>query len=176
MALEPRITSLENLRDVGPTAPTDGQVMAFSVASGKFNPVTPPTSGEVAPGTDGNGHLRIARATYDFAISGGAVGNIALDVTIPSGAIVTGGKVQVITPLTSGGAGTAAIQVQSAGDVVAAAVVSGAPWSTAGVKDVVPVETAATSILTTASRTVTLVVGTAALTAGKFVVWLRYYL
>ncbi len=174
MPLEPRITTLENLGDVSATVPTNNQVMAYNTSTRKFGPVTPPTVGEVAPGSDGVTHLQVARFTYDFSVSGGAVGSIPLDAVVPNGAVVTDGKVQVITPLASA-TGTAALQIQAANDVIAAAAVSGAPWSTAGVKDIVPAGTAATSIATTAARTVTLVVGTAALTAGKIVGWLRFY-
>jgi hypothetical protein len=52
--------------------------------------------------------------------------------------------------------------------------VSGAPWSTTGRKSVIPVFTGATSLKTTAARDVSIVIGTAALTAGGFTVYLAY--
>ena len=123
-----------------------------------------------------SGVVSAVRARYDFAVDGGAVGTIALvgATVIPSGAVVLGGFVDVITPPTSGGAGTAAIQVEAANDVVAAAAVSGAPWSTTGRKSVIPAFTGASSLKTTAARDVSLVVATAALTAGVFDVYLFY--
>lgn len=122
------------------------------------------------------GALRGVRVRYDFAVEGGAVGTIGLagSTVIPSGAVVLGGFVDVITPPASGGAATVAVQVEGAGDTVAAAAISGAPWSTAGRKSVIPVFTGASSLKTTAARDVSAVIGTAALTAGVFDVYLFY--
>ncbi|HEV8639454.1 MAG TPA: hypothetical protein VG370_35035 [Chloroflexota bacterium] len=122
------------------------------------------------------GAIRGVRARYDFAADGGAVGTIGLvgSAVIPSGAVVLGGFVDVVTPPTSGGAGTVAVQVEAAGDVVAAAAVSGAPWSTAGRKSVIPVFTGASSLKTTAARDVSAVIAAADLTAGVFDVYLFY--
>lgn len=116
------------------------------------------------------------RARYSFAADGGAIGTIGLtgSTVIPSGAVILGGFVDVVTPPTSGGAGTLAIQVEGAGDIVAAAAVSGAPWSTAGRKSVVPVFTGATSVKTTAARDVSAVIAAFALTAGVLDVYLAY--
>lgn len=114
---------------------------------------------------------------YDFAVDGGAVGSITLrgigSAAIPSGAIVLDTVIEVLTVPTSGGAATAALQVEAANDVVNAAVISGAPWSTTGRKAGIPVS-AATSVKTTAARTPALVVGAAALTAGKVRVSVEY--
>lgn len=125
----------------------------------------------------GMGPLSVAEATYSFAVSGGAVSTISLPMTdtIPSGAIVLGGVLEVTTAVTSGGAATVAVNVETAGDIIAAAAVSGAPWSTTGRKSVIPVFTGATSVKTTAARSITITVATAALTAGVFNVHLVYY-
>ena len=121
--------------------------------------------------------LMAARATYSFAVSGGGVGSIALPFgEIPSGAIILGGYVEVTVAPTSGGAATLAIQVEAANDIVASALISGAPWSTLGRKSVVPAFTGATTVKTTAGRQITAVVGAAALTAGTFEVVLFYAL
>lgn len=125
----------------------------------------------------GTADLKTWQGAYDFAVDGGAVSTIALrstDGVIPSGSVVLGGYVKVITPLTSGGAGTGAVQVEAANDTVNAAAVSGAPWSSAGRKSVIPVFTGATSLETTADRKPSLVIATAALTAGKFQLVLFY--
>ena len=114
---------------------------------------------------------------YDFAIDGGAIATIPLRSVnggpIPSGAVITDTVVDVLTIPTSGGAATAALQIEAAGDVVAAGLISAAPWSTLGRKAGTPVS-AATSIKTTAERTPALVVGAAALTAGKVRVTVEY--
>jgi hypothetical protein len=80
----------------------------------------------------------------------------------------------VQTLLTSGGAGTGAVQVEGAGDIVAGAAVSGAPWSTTGRKSVIPAFTGATTVKATAARKPAFVIGAANLTAGKFDVVLFY--
>lgn len=120
-----------------------------------------------------------ARATYDFAVKGGAASTIALwgDPSIPSGSTITGGYIEVLTQLTSGGAATIAVQVEGAGDIVPATAV--ASW-TIGRKKIIPVLSggndlsASTDVRTTAKRDISVVIGTAALTAGKFVVVLFY--
>lgn len=129
---------------------------------------------EAIPDVDGLTAVKEVRATFDFAKLGGAIGSIALPVTLPEGAIVMDGMVHVLTAVTSGGAATVALQLEAAGDIVAAAAVTGAPWSTTGLKDIVPAGTAATAVKTTVARKPTVVIATAALTAGKFRVFLRY--
>lgn len=115
-----------------------------------------------------------ALAYYDFAVDGGAVGSIPLrGDKIPSGAIITSSLMYVDAAPTSGGAATVAITVESAGDIQAAAAISGAPWSTTGAKRGTLTEAAA-PVVTTAERTITAVVGTAELTAGRFRVLVEY--
>jgi hypothetical protein len=114
--------------------------------------------------------VKVVRGRYDFAVDGGAVGDIdlTLDAQIPANAIVLGGFVEVDTAPTSGGAGTVAVKVEGAADIVAAAAVSGAPWSTTGRKSVIPVFTGTTTVKTTTARKIQATVATAALTAGVF--------
>jgi hypothetical protein len=114
---------------------------------------------------------------YDFAVDGGAQSTITLrsnDGAIPAGSYVVGGVLDVITQLNSGGSATAALQVQSANDTVNAAAFDGAPWSTTGQKDIIPDNTGSTAIELTADRSPALVIGAAALTAGKFKLVLLY--
>jgi len=120
----------------------------------------------------------VAKFSYDFDQRGGAVGDIVLaGEPLPDNAIIWDGVVDVITPLTSGGSGTGAVSTaQSANDLITAAAVSGAPWSTAGSKAIVPVGTAAASIKMTADRAPKLVIAVADLTAGKFNLFIEYYL
>lgn len=122
--------------------------------------------------------FRVARASYDFAVDGGVAGTIALlgATSIPANAVIVGGLVRVTAALTSAGAATAALQVEAADDIVAAALVSGAPWSSTGRKSIIPAFTGATSVLTSVARDVSLVIATAALTAGAFDVFLFYVL
>lgn len=123
---------------------------------------------------EGTDRTKVFVGEYDFAVDGGAVSTItlrgsgALGSQLPAGCVITGGYVEVDTAVTSGGAATVAIQAEGAGDLVAAAAVSGAPWSTTGRKSIVPAATGATSVKTSTARTLSAVVATAALTAGKF--------
>lgn len=124
------------------------------------------------------GRVKFARGDYSFAVDGGAVSTIALtgSTFIPAGSIIVGGFIEVTTTLTSGGAATIAVQVESAGDICAATAV--ASWTT-GVKNVLPARTsgsltASTAVKTTAARDISIVIASAALTAGVFKVVLEY--
>ncbi|HEY3363951.1 MAG TPA: hypothetical protein VGK74_02710 [Symbiobacteriaceae bacterium] len=131
----------------------------------------------VAANADGLHPVRVARATYDFAVNGGAISAIDSGVTIPANAVILDGMVDVKTTCTTAGgdAGTMAISVEGANDIVAAIAVSngGNPWD-AGRHDVVPVGSAATAVKTTQARNVTFTIATQAFTAGKVHVFLRY--
>ena len=122
------------------------------------------------------GGFSLYRGDYSFAADGGAVGTIALSGTtgIPSGSIILAAYIEVTAALTSGGAATVALQVESAGDVQAAAAISGAPWSTTGVKLSSARTFAAAPVKTTAARDISAVIATAALTAGAFRVYVVY--
>lgn len=127
---------------------------------------------KVGAGVPG-GRVKAAVGLYDFGVDGGAVGDIPLrGDRIPSGAVIVDSLIHVDTVLTSGGAATVAIKTQGAADVNAADAISGAPWSSTGAKRGDLTATSA-PVKTTAARTITATVGTAALTAGKFsvVVW-----
>lgn len=114
--------------------------------------------------------LLVIRGKYDFAVDGGAISTIAITagLPIPSGSVIVGGYVNVITQLTSGGAATIACQVEAANDILTAVAV--ASWTT-GRKNVLPSPTtgaltASTAVKTTADRNISLVIAAAALTAG----------
>jgi hypothetical protein len=118
------------------------------------------------------------RATYDFSTQGGAVSTInlkgsdGLDAKLPSGAVISEVLIDVVTAATSGGAATVALTAQVAEDLLAALAVASVTGLIAGI----PVGTAATSIKLTAERTITTTIAVAALTAGKFHVFIEYYL
>lgn len=119
------------------------------------------------------GRPKPAVGLYDFAVEGGATGDIALrGDKIPNGAVIVDALLDVTTVPTSAGAATIAIKTEAAADINAADAISGAPWSTTGKKRADLTATTA-PVVTTAERTITATVGTAALTAGVFkvVVW-----
>lgn len=131
------------------------------------------TTGKLSGGLS-YGRVKPAVAFYDFAVDGGAVGDIVLrGDSVPSGAVIVDALIQVDTALTSGGAATVAIKTEGAADINAAAAVSGAPWSATGAKRATFTATTA-PVKTTARRTPTATVATAALTAGKFTVIVWY--
>lgn len=117
--------------------------------------------------------INVSKFRYDFAVDGGAIGTLALSggqLPIPSGAVIVGGYIDVITPLTSGGAATIAAQVNAANDILTAVAV--ASW-TAGLKNILPAPTsgaltASTGVKTTAARDLSIVIAAFALTAGAF--------
>ncbi len=116
---------------------------------------------------------------YDFARDGGAQGTILLFPTsgsnaggLPSNFVVTGAILEIITPPDSAGhtATIALTSGESAGDLKTASVVSGAPWSTTGLK-------ALTALLkTTSSHDPAMVIAVQNLTAGKFNLHIQGYL
>jgi len=126
-----------------------------------------------------NSGLHVAQVTYDFAVDGGVIGPILLGATIPDNAIVWDGFYEVLTTVTTAGAdaGTLALHVNSANDLVTATAVSagGNIWD-AGIHPIVPVGTAALAIKLTAARALTLTIGGQAVTAGKFVLYVFYVL
>ena len=126
---------------------------------------------------EGLGNLRVARATYDFAVDGGAISAIDSGVTIPDNAVIVGGFVDVVTTLTSAtDAATMAISTEGADDIVAAVAIStGTPWD-AGLHAIVPKANTpeSTGIKMTAANAVTFTIAVEAVTAGKFECYLNY--
>lgn len=122
-----------------------------------------------------DGQTQWALADYSFAADGGAVGNInLLPSNLPAGAVLLAGYLEVLVVPTSAGGATIGISSEGAGDLVAPAAISGAPWSTTGRKNLIPAFTGATSVKLTAARNIVAVIGTAALTAGSFRVAVAY--
>ena len=128
-----------------------------------------------APTVNGLNAGRVAKYTYDFATLGGAVSTITLTGdALPANAIVIGGFMEVLTLLAAGLNATGALQLEGANDLLAATVIAGAPWSSIGRKAIIPVFTAASAVKTSVARTPALVVGVAAVTSGKFNLFLFY--
>ncbi|RKY07151.1 MAG: hypothetical protein DRP56_06240 [Planctomycetota bacterium] len=118
---------------------------------------------------------QVAYFTYDFDKHGGAVGAISVQGDgIPAGAIITSGVVHVKTACTSGGSATVSIGIATAADMLAATAV--ASLTANALLDVVPDGTATNMVrLTSADNTAIFTVATAALTAGKIVLAVEYF-
>lgn len=120
--------------------------------------------------------LKCVAGQFDFAKLGGAVGDYLLGVKIPAGAVIVNAFCTVLTAGDSADdTATIAVKVESANDIISAAAVSGAPWSTTGQKQGVPDwATVADYKTTTAERDITVSIAVQALTAGKFNVYVFY--
>ena len=123
---------------------------------------------------------KVAKAHYDFAVDGGAVATItpAITATIPTNAVITAVTIDVTTALTSAGAATVAL---TAGGVTigAAGAYSSAPYNGTA-PAVIARSTGLTGtalyipIKATSAASIKVVVGTAALTAGVFDIYVEY--
>lgn len=136
----------------------------------------------LAPTTDALLPSRTLRATYDFAVDGGAESTIGSGITLPDNAIVTYCFYDVATTFTSGGAdaATIAINIPTDGDLQTAIAISdGTNPYDAGLiecdtKGTDPGDPA-TFIKTTAAREISWVIaGGQAVTAGKLQLFLQY--
>jgi len=122
----------------------------------------------------GGNERRTVTGTYSFAVHTGGTGSYAI-ASIPNGSRVVGGWVEVVgTPTAVSGTPTIAVQVEAANDLITAASILGAPWSTVGKKAITPkVNTPETnSILLTADRNVTVAIASAAISTGIITVTL----
>ena len=117
---------------------------------------------------------RVLKATYDFAVDNGNVGNKNLSVSIPDNAIVIGGHVDVETTCTSDGSATIGIGLQGAYTQFRdAAAFSGFTEAASGLilDNNAPPNG---GLKLQAATAVGVVIGTAALTAGKFHIYVYY--
>ncbi len=117
------------------------------------------------------------KATYDFAVHGGAISTIGLGKYLPDNAVIIDGIVDVVTTLTSSGdTATVSVNSEGAGDLVAAIAINDVsnPWD-AGLQAIIPDGTDTNAIKLTDDREIAITVAVQALTAGKFHVLLRYF-
>lgn len=119
--------------------------------------------------------LHVLRLVYDFAVSGGAIGDIDLigldndeDAYLPEGALVVGADMVVATECTSGGSATIALGVNADGDVIAAEAVAS---FTAGA--IISLDA---KVKASADVKPHLTIATDTLTAGKIHVYIQYLL
>jgi hypothetical protein len=131
------------------------------------------------PIIEGTTSVKTAVGEYDFAVDGGAASTITLrgststGNTVPAGSVIMSGYIEVDTGVASA-AGSAAVTLEGAGDLLATVAITGAPIASTGRKAIIPVGTAATSVKTTVARAVTFTISGGTVTAGKFRVVLVY--
>jgi hypothetical protein len=123
----------------------------------------------------GTGLVRFAHALYDFSVDGGAVGAITPSKTavIPANAIIVGCTVNSPTAVTSGGSATVAVGT-SAGSAANSLLTATAKASLSANALVNGAATFAAPVKMTAPGSITVTVGTAALTAGVIEVFAFY--
>lgn len=124
----------------------------------------------VISGNAGLGALGNAKMTYDFTVDGGAIATITPvnSPTIPLGAIIIGGTVDITTQVTSGGAATIALGLGSGAQNAALKGATAVASFTVGQMAIIPVFTAATYVKAAAAAQLTLTVAAFTLTAGRF--------
>lgn len=125
-----------------------------------------------------NDHVIVTREfIYDFNIDGGAVGSISLKggvtgaaSTLPAGAIITGVRTRCLTAATSGGAATIALGITGTTDAFEAATAyTDNSYDTVGTLDFK--NPSAPVLITSADTSIVATIATAALTAGRFKVY-----
>lgn len=134
--------------------------------------------------------------TFDAAVNGTGVATYTLTgPALPDNAIITDAWIDVLTAFTTSAAAEVAVSTgQSAGDLVAAVAVSGAPFSTTGIKGTLVTFpnlgadaahdsalegialVAGVKLKLTANRKPTVAVSVGALDAGKFILYVKYIL
>lgn len=127
---------------------------------------------EIKLGSELANQMVAIKCNYKFSRDGGAVGAIKLKdhngdvVKVPNGFLIWDAVVLVKTQVTSGGAATLALGANTTNDIDAAEAV--ATYAANAKIAMIPVGTAASAVLVTAEREITLTVASFALTAGEF--------
>lgn len=123
----------------------------------------------------------LVKAVYDFAVQGGAIGNLLLlddagnKAILPTGAVVTRVRAYVVTAVTSAGSATVAGTLLAGGDMMAAT--AKASLTIGAFIDGVPAGTAATlkgPVVSATGTQLSVDVAVAALTAGKIQFFVDY--
>lgn len=132
-------------------------------------------SGSSVAGIGGIGALSNAKMTYDFTVDGGAVSSIipANSPTIPIGAIILGGTVDVTVACV--GAGSISLGTSAGSSVNSLKVATAAATYAINTQQpIIPVFTAATYLKLTAAGRPNLTITVGTITAGRFDVNLVY--
>ena len=116
---------------------------------------------------------KFLKFTWDFDVDGGAAGTYTLG-TVDHKMLLRAGYIHVETACTSGGSATVQVGFTTADADAILNTTSGAVANLTD--DVVDTESAATNLVVAAGDTLDLVIGTAALTAGKINVFVEYVL
>jgi hypothetical protein len=131
------------------------------------------------PVIEGTTNLKSAVGEYSFAVDGGAASTItlrssnSLGNSVPAGSVVVSGYIEVDT-LAVSAAGSVAITLESAGDLLASAAVTAGVLASTGRKSIIPVGTGASTVKTTVARSIAITISGGTVTAGVFRVVVFY--
>ena len=120
----------------------------------------------------------VYKYSYDFAVQGGAVATIPLaGLDLDYQDIIYGGLIDVITGMTSSGSPYLSLEINVHNDLKSSLIYSNTVWADTGLKAIIPVMTAGSSVkVSTASKrrpSLRIAGGDAdAVTAGKFNLYL----
>lgn len=125
----------------------------------------------VAATADGLHVARWARATLDCGTASCVAGDVSMGVTIPANAVLLRAFYYTVTQFVDGGAGTVALKCEDAGNIDAAADITGIAAGAITQTDLVAgAEVAAIS----ASCVISATVAVAEQTAGKLILYVQY--
>jgi hypothetical protein len=119
----------------------------------------------------------IAYALWDFAVDGGTQKTyvLALSSSIPSGAIIVGGQIHVITAANAGANGKISFGTSAGSSTTSLLAATGFATLTLDyIKTIVP--TFAAALRLTAAGLINCTITTANFTAGKIEIWVQYYI
>lgn len=124
------------------------------------------------------GRTKWARAFYDFAKDGGAIGSITMrGDAVPAGALILSATLHVSTGVLPVTTSTVALTIESAGDVRAAGVATvttnGKIDGTAATQ-LTAITRATAPLVPSVDRSVVMAIAAGTLTAGKFSVLIEY--
>jgi hypothetical protein len=113
---------------------------------------------------------QVATLLYDFSVDGGAIGTLSFKTSLPAKAVVTGVFADELTDITSGGSATVKV-VAGSTDLTTATAIASFGGATA-----LTLAASATAIKLASGGELKLTIATAALTAGKLLVAVEYFI
>lgn len=165
-------------RNIANSAVTEAKIAAGTITTASLSATAGITSAQavgaaaVAANKAATYFPRVACAVYDFAVDGGAQGQITpvSTVTIPAGSVIMGAWFKVSTAAV-GATATVSADLKATADLIAATAVTSLSDDAVVVGKVAP---DANGILTVADTTVKVTIATADLTAGVIEIIVLY--
>lgn len=145
---------------------------AASVTAAKLATSSLTEANVITQAADGLNIARVARATYDFAVNGGAVSAIDLGVTLPAKSVITNSLMEIVTPIVStNNDGTFAVSCEDANNIFTATDIDG--QGALSVLKGTALPSAPVGGIAAACN-ITASIAVHAFTAGKVIIWVYY--